>query len=81
MQPILENDQDRRIYQWLIARVGERAVEDACHNLVGRRKPYLTNILKILNIIPPPQVVQTPTEEARQRLGLMIEYIKTKEKH
>jgi len=67
---IIENERDRRVLDWLIAKVGEQAVRDAIARIPGKRRPYVSNIVKALGLTVPPEVVDPPLpkEEALKRL-------------
>lgn len=69
MLPILNSERDRRTYEWLVTQVGQEAVNAAMVRLLGRRKPYVSNIAKILGLTPPESVRRTSSEEARARLS------------
>lgn len=61
MEVILQSNRDRRTLEWLIKQVGEAAVGQACSKLDGRR-PYVSNIAKVLGL-KPPESLQRPTRE------------------
>ena len=65
---LVENDRDRRTLAWLLANVGHDKIIDACDGLAGSRKPYLSNIIKILGVTVPDLSV-TDRETARQHLA------------
>jgi len=71
MDVIIENDRDRRTLDWLIAKVGEQGVRDAIARIPGKRRPYVSNVVKALGLTVPPEVVDPPVprEEARKRLA------------
>lgn len=76
MKIILNSDRDRRTLAWLIEQVGERALEHACARLAGQRKPYPSNLAKILGLEPPESLsrpsreqVKAYLDELRKRLG------------
>lgn len=79
MKPIIENEKDQRTYEWLLTQVGDDAIKVACQKLAGKRKPYLSSILKILGLTVPEQVVRTPPKVARQNLAAMLEMLEKKE--
>ena len=78
MKPIIENDKDQRIYEWLLSQVGQQAIDDAINKLVGQRKPYLTNIVKILGLKIPKSVLKTPPDKAKQYLNNILSYLNEK---
>lgn len=69
MDVIVESKRDRRTLEWLIERVGREAVAQACARLAGRRKPYVSNIAKVLGLKPPPGLDGPTREEARARFA------------
>lgn len=73
MDVIVESERDRRTLDWLISQVGVNAVEEACSQLVGERKPYVSNIAKVLGLAPPESVGRPSREEARARLAAIKE--------
>jgi hypothetical protein len=62
------NDRDGRALAWLIDQVGAEAVTSACEQLAGRRRPYVSNLAKILGLRIPESVVVTPDEAALERI-------------
>jgi hypothetical protein len=69
MDVIVESARDRRTLDWLIERVGREAVTQACARLVGRRKPYVSNVAKALGLKPPANLDGPMREEALARLA------------
>lgn len=67
MNIILESERDRRTFDWLVEQVGEEAVERACKQLAGKRKPYASNLAKALGLIPP-ESLSRPTKAEVQNL-------------
>lgn len=68
-QIVLENDRDRRTLDWLVGQVGESAIAEALTRLAGNRRPYLSNVAKVLGIALPANLERTPSAEARERLA------------
>ena len=66
---IIESDRDRRAYAYLIETCGENRVANARQQLAGCTRPYVSNLAKVLGVTIPEVVVNTPREEARQRLS------------
>ena len=77
MEIIINSERDRRTLQWLIAQVGDEAVKDACLQLAGERKPYVSNVAKLLGLVPPDSVEQPSNTEARARLVALKALIKS----
>lgn len=70
---ILANERDRRAYAWLLARVGAEAIRGAIGQLTGARKPYVSNLAKVLGVKLPTaaELAAEPTdrETARARIA------------
>ena len=49
---ITENERDRRTAAWLIENYGAEAVAEAETRIAGARKPYPSNIAKVLGGYP-----------------------------
>lgn len=70
-QVVLMNDRDRRTLQWLRDSVGDDRVAAAIQQISGERKPYLTNICKVLGVTPPSGVRVTEAQDARKHLEVL----------
>lgn len=68
MNVILESERDRRTLAWLIQQVGERALEDACASLAGKRKCYPSNLAKCLGLVPPESLSRPSPEQVQAYL-------------
>lgn len=66
---IVTNDRDRRALAWLRAQVGDAAVMGAVGQLAGARKPYVSNVAKVLGLALPAVTTYTDHETARERLA------------
>ena len=66
---ILANDRDRRVFAWLRESQGDSVILDAISKLAGARKPYLSNVLKILNLQAPNNLLLTDRDVARAHLA------------
>jgi hypothetical protein len=75
---IVESERDKRTLEWLISQVGLVVVEQACIELAGQRKPYVSNLAKVLGLEPPESVRVTPKEVARTRLSVLKDVLKSK---
>jgi hypothetical protein len=69
----LDNDRDRRVLAWLRSTVGDEAIRDAIGRIAGRRKPFVSNLCRVLGVDVPPAVVEPSRavlsrDEAKQRL-------------
>lgn len=78
-QPILNDERDKRSWAWICDRVGESAALAAIERLAGNRKPYVSNIAKVLGLSIPADVsnpAPTKTQQLdriqsiRRQLGL-----------
>lgn len=68
-QVILNNDRDRRTFAWLCQQVGDAAISQAISGLPGERKPYVSNLCKVLGMEPPANLVITDRETALSHLA------------
>lgn len=66
---LIQNDRDRRTLDWLIRQVGQEAIRQAVAQLAGNRKPYLSNVAKVLGLTLPKSVEHTPQSEGRAKLA------------
>jgi hypothetical protein len=66
---ILANDRDRRVLAWLRETQGDSVILNALSLLSGARKPYLSNVLKILNLEAPDNLLLTDRDVARAHLA------------
>lgn len=76
MKIIINSEKDQRLFNWLVEAVGNAAIEEACSKLAGNRKPYVSNIVKILGLHPPEHLQITSKEEAHARLTSLKKLIK-----
>lgn len=67
-QIIVENERDRRTLQWLIGTVGQDAILDAIQRIPGNRRPYVSNVAKVLGLTPPKDLEIADRETARRYL-------------
>lgn len=77
MNLIIESNRDQRILDWLVAQVGEEAVANACKQLAGARKLYVSNIAKVLCLCPPVELAVASREEAQQHLKVIHKILGT----
>lgn len=66
---LIASARDQRVLDWLVSEVGRDAVEVACSRMPGHRRPYVSNIAKVLGLTPPADLALTPPAVARQRLA------------
>ncbi|REE17720.1 hypothetical protein B0G71_0681 [Paraburkholderia sp. BL27I4N3] len=65
---LVETSKDERILAYIVSVKGEAAICEAVAQLAGRRRPYVSNIVKILGVDVPEAVVITPREEGLTHL-------------
>nr|AEJ88206.1 hypothetical protein [uncultured bacterium] len=68
---IAENERDKRTAAWLIEQFGAEAVAEAETRLAGARKPYPSNIAKVLGATLPQSLKRTENAAAREKLAAM----------
>lgn len=68
---ITENERDKRTAEWLVEKYGAEAVSRAESQLAGARKPYPSNIAKVLGATVPEALKRTENAAARQKLASM----------
>lgn len=77
MNLIIESNRDQRILDWLVAQVGEEAVANACKQLAGARKLYVSNIAKVLCLCPPIELAVASREDAQRHLEVIHKILGT----
>ncbi|MDO5073159.1 MAG: cryptic plasmid protein A [Neisseria animaloris] len=78
MKPIIQNEKDEAVYRWLVEQVGVVAIENACCSLMGNRKPYLSNVVKYLNLTVPKEALLTRPDDAKQKLAELRQILAAK---
>lgn len=68
MAVLIESSRDERTLAWLIYQCGEEAVHCACLQLAGRRRAYVSNVAKALDVTCPTELSFTPTPDALLRI-------------
>ncbi len=66
---IVTSERDQRVLDWLLSQVGRDALEAACRLIPGRRRPYVSNVAKVLGLTPPSDLALTPSDVARRHLS------------
>jgi len=66
---LVQSARDRRVLDWIISQVGHQAIEEACCSFAGRRRPYPSNIAKVLGLSPPSSLEITPPDEALRHIA------------
>lgn len=61
---LIESRRDERVLQWLIAQAGPDDVATAVSQLAGARRPYLSNVCKLLGLVPPAELAKEPADPA-----------------
>lgn len=54
MEIVIESERDKRTYDWLLAQVGDAALRNACLSVAGKRRLYVSNLAKVLNLLRRP---------------------------
>lgn len=75
---LVETLKDERCLSYLVSQKGEEAVRDAVTRLAGNRKPYVSNVARILGVKFPDSVEITPQEVGRARLRDIKAILKNK---
>lgn len=73
----VETERDRRTLEWLVSQVGADEVDAACLKLAGQRRHYVSNVARVLGLVPPEAVHQTESVQARKELARLKSIIKT----
>jgi hypothetical protein len=68
---ITENERDKRTAAWLIEQFGAETVAEAEARLAGARRPYPSNIAKVLGATLPEALKRTENAAAREKLAAM----------
>ena len=65
---LITSERDRRVLDWLVSQVGSDTVDTACSIITGRRRSYVSNVAKVLGLIPPSDLALAPPDVTRQHL-------------
>lgn len=65
---LILNARDERAVAWLIDQAGYEAVQEACGKVAGRRRPYPSNLAKVLGLVLPDSVTLCPSDAALRRI-------------
>lgn len=60
---IIESRRDQAMYDYLVKLVGDKNIENALKQLAGDRKPYLSNLFKVLNVDVPDSCMFEPASK------------------
>lgn len=66
---IIQNERDERAAAWLLERFGAEALAEAETRLKGSRRPYPSNLAKVLGVALPETLKRTENAAARQKLA------------
>lgn len=66
---LVQSPRDQRVLDWLVEQVGLCAVVEACSRLPGRRRPYPSNVAKVLGLTPPAELALAADEDVQRRLA------------
>lgn len=77
---IVQNERDERTAAWLIEQVGAEALAEAETRLQGARKPYPSNLAKVLGLTLPDSLKRTENAAARQKLTELKNIIEKRER-
>lgn len=66
---IIDNERDKRAAAWLLEKFGAEALAEAEARLKGSRRPYPSNIAKVLGATLPESLKRTENAAARQKLA------------
>ena len=77
---IVQNERDERTAAWLIEQVGAEALAEAETRLKGARKPYPSNLAKVLGLTLPESLKRTENAAARQKLAELKNIIEKRER-
>ncbi|SAL53583.1 hypothetical protein AWB71_02881 [Caballeronia peredens] len=66
---IVESGRDQRTLEYLISVCGIKRVKRARADIPGERRPYVSNLAKILGVTIPIEVLATPRPEAQRKIS------------
>lgn len=66
---IIQNERDERAAAWLLEKFGAEALAEAEARLKGSRRPYPSNLAKVLGATLPENLKRTENAAARQKLA------------
>lgn len=73
---IVANERDKRALTWLREQAGDAAICDALGRLAGGRKPYVSNLAKILGLTIPESTEVADDETARRHLDGILQMLR-----
>ncbi len=67
---LVASERDRRVVAWLVGQVGAQAVAEAAGRQIGSRRPYPSNVARVLGLRVPPEIErQAAREVGREALA------------
>ena len=72
MKLVVQSKRDLRTLAWLIRQVGPVEIARACSTLKGARRPYPSNIAKVLGLSPPRSLACPNAEQVRSHLASIL---------
>lgn len=73
---IIVSDRDKETYHYLVRQRGKDAVELATNYLAGKRKPYVSNIAKLMKVSIPTQLQREDQAVSTDQALLYLEQMK-----
>lgn len=80
MNLIVDSKRDQRVLDWMVSQVGEEAIANACMQLSGARKLYVSNIAKVLDLCPPAELALASRDDAQRHLEAIHMMLGTQQK-
>ncbi len=71
------NDRDRRTLAWLRSQVSDEVIAGAVEHLAGARRPFVTNVAKVLGLSIPEGMDRSTREEALRHLAAIRANLKS----
>jgi hypothetical protein len=75
MKLVIQSQRDERTLKWLIEHVGSAEVARACGLLAGARKPYPSNIAKVLGLTLPRSLACPTKEQAKVQIAEILKLL------
>lgn len=67
---LVASERDRRVVAWLVGQVGAQAVAEAAGRQIGSRRPYPSNVARVLGLRVPAEIErQAAREVGREALA------------
>lgn len=75
---IIQNERDERAAAWLLEKFGAEALAEAEARLKGSRRPYPSNLAKVLGVALPETLKRTENAAAREKLAELRRMLEAK---